>query len=142
MKASNWWQKKSLQDMSTEEWESLCDGCARCCLIKLQDEETDELYTTNVACQYLDLEQCRCTEYENRRTLVPTCVSLTVENIETELYYMPDSCAYKLLWQGKDLPVWHPLQGGDTRQSGMSISAFAILETEVDEDELEDHIID
>lgn len=138
----HWWQEKSLTEMNTQEWESLCDGCARCCLIKLQDDDTDEIYLTNVACQYLDLDQCRCQEYVNRRVLVPTCVRLTPDNIEAELYYMPDTCAYKLIWQGLDLPEWHPLKGGNTQQSGMSISSFAILENQVNEDDLEDHIIE
>jgi len=137
-----WWQTKALTELNPQEWESLCDGCARCCLIKLQDEDTDELFLTDVACQYLDLNTCRCTEYTQRRTLVPSCVSLTPDNIEGELYYMPDTCAYKLLWQGQDLPDWHPLKGGDVQQAGMAIGHFAVLETEVAEDELEDHIIE
>lgn len=141
-KQDNWWQHKPLHEFSQEQWESLCDGCARCCLIKLQDEDTDELYLTNVACRYLDLNTCHCTEYLHRQQLVPTCVTLTADNIASEIYYMPDTCAYKRLWQGQQLPPWHPLLGGDPEAEGITIGHLAILETEVSEDELEDHIIE
>lgn len=141
-KIQAWWQEKALTEMTPQEWESLCDGCARCCLIKLQDEETDELFLTDVVCRYLDQNNCHCKEYENRLTLVPNCVRLNPDNIASELYYMPDTCAYKLLWQGQDLPDWHPLKGGNVQQAGMSISHFAVSEDEVSEDELQDHIIE
>lgn len=131
--------------MSREEWESLCDGCARCCLIKLEDEESHELHYTSVVCRYLDLEQCRCSEYHQRTTLVPDCLQVTCENVD-ELYWMPQSCAYRLLAQGLSLPPWHPLLSGDpqsVREAGISVCDFAISEEAVQSpDELEEYIID
>lgn len=131
--------------MSREEWESLCDGCARCCLIKLEDEESHELHYTSVVCRYLDREQCRCSEYNQRTTLVPDCLQVTCENVDA-LYWMPQSCAYRLLAQGLSLPPWHPLLSGDpqsVREAGISVCDFAISEEAVQSpDELEEYIID
>jgi len=139
------WEEKSLAEMSREEWESLCDGCARCCLIKLEDEESGELYTTSVVCRYLDLGSCSCSVYSDRTRLVPDCVQVTRENIE-QLYFMPQSCAYRLLAEGRSLPEWHPLISGDrasVREAGIAVCDFAIPEQELDEDaEWEDYILD
>lgn len=137
--------KKPLTELSQQEWESLCDGCARCCLIKLEDEETGEIHYTSIVCRYLDLETCRCTEYKERTRLVPDCLRLTSDNLE-QLHWMPNSCAYRLLAEGNDLPEWHPLIAGNhqaIRDEGISACNFAIPETELsDEDELEDYLID
>ena len=129
--------------MSREEWESLCDGCARCCLIKLEDEESGELYTTGVACRYLELDSCRCGVYTERTRLVPDCVQVTQENIN-DLYFMPQSCAYRLLAEGRTLPSWHPLLSGEgeaVRRAGISVCGFAIIEDDVEPEQLERYII-
>jgi uncharacterized cysteine cluster protein YcgN (CxxCxxCC family) len=105
------WRTKSLGDMTAREWESLCDGCGKCCLIKLEDEDTGEYYFTDVACRLLDTETCRCSRYKERHRFVPDCITLTPETIGT-LGFMPSTCAYRLLAEGKDLPDWHPLVCG------------------------------
>lgn len=139
------WEQKSLADMSREEWESLCDGCARCCLVRLEDEESGELYTTSVVCRYLDIDHCRCSVYSERTRLVPDCLQITRENV-SQLYWMPQSCAYRLLAEGKPLPEWHPLVSGNSEsvhEAGISVRGFAISEEELgDEDDLEDFILD
>ncbi|MFO7551157.1 MAG: YcgN family cysteine cluster protein [Haliea sp.] len=139
------WENKSLAEMSREEWESLCDGCARCCLIKLEDEESGELCTTNVACRYLEIAQCHCSVYSERTLLVPECLQVTRENV-AELYWMPQSCAYRLLAEGKPLPDWHPLvtgRRGSVHEAGIAVSGYAISELSLDENsDLEDYIID
>lgn len=136
------WTEKALGDMSPEEWESLCDGCARCCLEKLQDMATDEISYTDVACGMLNLETCRCANYAERHRYMPDCVALTQENV-AELKWMPSTCAYRLLAEGKPLPAWHPLITGDplsTMKAGISVKGRAVAEH--DADDLEDHIVD
>ena len=136
------WKTKSLGEMSAAEWESLCDGCGQCCLYKLEDETNNEMALTNVACRYLDLGACRCTDYANRTTNVPDCVALTADNAG-ELNWMPQTCAYRRLAEGKDLYWWHPLVSGDpdtVHQAGISVRGKAISEDRVDD--LEDHIVD
>ncbi|MDC9729509.1 MAG: YcgN family cysteine cluster protein [Methyloprofundus sp.] len=138
----NFWESKKLSEMSTKEWESLCDGCAKCCLNKLEDEDTEEIFFTRVVCDLIDLESCQCTKYQERTTLVPECINLTQHDF-SEYTWLPDTCAYKLLSDGKTLPSWHPLITG-SRESvfnvGASIRSFAIKESQVDD--LEDHIIE
>lgn len=142
---NRFWEQKALAEMSREEWESLCDGCARCCLIRLEDEESGELYTTSVVCRYLDIDHCRCSVYSERTRLVPDCLQITRENV-SQLYWMPQSCAYRLLAEGKPLPEWHPLVSGNSEsvhEAGISVRGFAISEEELgDEDDLEDFILD
>src|SRR2546430_1646378 len=106
------WKTKTLEEMSSVEWESLCDGCARCCLEKLEDEDTGKIYFTHVACQLLDAGRCTCKDYPNRSDKVPDCVRLTPENVRT-LNWLPPSCGYRLVAEGRDLYWWHPLISGD-----------------------------
>lgn len=105
------WQTKPLEAMSEAEWESLCDGCGRCCLVKLEDEDSGEIHFTDVGCRLLDGESCRCRDYANRTAEVPDCVRLSPQNI-AGLRWMPPTCAYRLLAEGKGLPDWHPLVSG------------------------------
>lgn len=106
------WQTKRLDEMTPVEWESLCDGCGKCCLEKLQDVDTGEICHTNVACKLLDLESCRCSNYRNRQRIVGTCRRLTPQNVR-QLTWLPSTCAYRLLAEGQPLPDWHPLVCGD-----------------------------
>ena len=136
------WKMKSLTQMSREEWESLCDGCGKCCLVQLEDEETGTRDFTDVSCKLLDIGACRCSDYDNRAARVPSCVVLSPINI-ADVYFMPRTCAYRLLAEGEDLPDWHPLVTGDpesTHRAGYSVRGQTVSETEVDEDDLEDHI--
>lgn len=124
------WKTKPLAAMSREEWESLCDGCGRCCLHKLREEETNALSFTNVACRLLDLETCRCSRYAERQRYVPDCVSLTPAAL-AEIDWLPPSCAYRLLAEGKELAWWHPLVSGDpetVHTAGVSVRGRAVSE--------------
>ncbi len=135
------WKGKTLTEMTREEWESLCDGCARCCLAKLEDEDTGEIAYTNVACRLLDHETCRCTKYSKRSLFVPDCITLTPDNV-SRLHWMPSTCAYRLLAEGKDLPVWHPLVSGDpdsVHYAGISVRGRAVSERRAID--LEDYIV-
>jgi uncharacterized cysteine cluster protein YcgN (CxxCxxCC family) len=143
MKNTPFWKSKTLEEMTPNEWESLCDGCARCCLYKLEDEE-GYIYTTRVVCRYLDMEKCRCTSYETRSEVMPTCVTLDAEKANA-LGWLPPTCAYRLLALGRGLPPWHHLVCGDTQQvhvQGVSVRDFAIPDDQADLDNLEDYIFD
>jgi uncharacterized cysteine cluster protein YcgN (CxxCxxCC family) len=137
------WLEKSLEEMTPDEWELLCDGCGRCCLFKVQYEDTGEVYYTNVACGLLDAERCRCTSYERRSRLVPSCLVLTPAKAR-ELQWLPPTCAYRRLALGKDLEWWHPLISGEgktVRQAGISVCGRVIPERYVPPNQLEQHII-
>ena len=124
------WREKTLDEMSRAEWESLCDGCGRCCLHKLRDDDTGALWWTNVACRLLDNDTCQCSNYTKRRRLVPDCVQLTAENL-TEIDWLPPSCAYRRLAEGKTLAWWHPLVSGDAatvHTSGISVRGRVVDE--------------
>jgi len=133
-----------MAEMTQEEWESLCDGCAWCCMHKIEDEDTHEVFTTYVACRLLNLKTCRCTNYPQRLSLVDTCLKITPENI-LELTWLPETCAYRRVALEQDLPEWHPLITGDpksTHRAKASVLGLAISEYGVDMDYLEDYIID
>ncbi len=143
MAEARFWQTKTLAEMNDAEWEALCDGCGKCCLVKLQDEESGEIAYTDLACQLLDTDSCRCLHYQRRLELVPDCVKLTKENL-SQIDFMPPSCAYRLLSEGKPLPDWHPLVSGDadsTMKAGKSVNGRVTPETLVD-GALENHIVD
>ncbi len=124
------WQTKPLDQMSAPEWESLCDGCGRCCLHKLRDEETEALSFTNVACRLLDLHLCTCRDYPHRQVHVPDCVALSPQALD-DIDWLPPSCAYRRIQEGRGLAWWHPLVSGDpdtVHQAGVSIRGRAISE--------------
>lgn len=128
--------------MTQQEWESLCDGCGRCCLVKLEDEDTGDIYTTDVSCRLLDCTTCRCTDYASRHQLVEDCNKLDPANVE-ELGWLPETCAYRLVQEGKPLADWHPLVSGrpeTVHEAGISVRGKVTSETEVDVDDLPDRI--
>lgn len=138
------WRTKRLDEMSKAEWESLCDGCGRCCLLKLADEDSDRVDYTDVACRLLDLGTCRCGDYPNRRRKVRDCVQLTPAKLQ-QLTWMPSTCAYRLLHEGRELYWWHPLVSGDPAtvvEAGISVAGRVVSERQVRDEELEDHIVE
>lgn len=156
---SKFWETKSLQEMNDSEWEAICDGCAKCCLQKFihdpnvdesvmevtdQPSEDGELYYTNIACHLLHKQKCFCTAYDKRTELVPDCVKLTKENLD-KIFYMPQSCAYRRLYENRGLPSWHPLlnDGKKTKMHllGMSVRNKTVNENDVDVAEFEDYIV-
>lgn len=129
------WKSKSLADMSRAEWESLCDGCGRCCLHKLEDVDSGQVHYTRVACRLLDLQSCRCSDYLRRTARVPDCEVLTAANLQT-IDWLPSTCAYRLLAEHKDLPDWHPLISGDpdsVHRAGISVRNLAVNEVDVED---------
>ena len=143
--AARFWEEKSINALSDAEWEALCDGCGKCCLNKIEDEDTGRVYLTRVACRLFDDSTCRCGQYEIRHQFVPECIVLRPDNIDQHAYWMPRTCAYRLLWQGKPLPAWHPLLSGDpetVHDAGVSMRHRTVPEFEVSEDDWEDHLIE
>jgi uncharacterized cysteine cluster protein YcgN (CxxCxxCC family) len=139
------WETKQLHEMTHSQWESVCDGCAKCCLVQLQDEETEQLVFTNIACDLLKAGNCQCSDYANRSVKVPTCMTMTPENLEECAEFAPPSCAYRLLLQGEPLPVWHHLRSGsrDTiHETGNSVRGRIKFVREIKLDDLEDYVVD
>ncbi|MGI3167078.1 YcgN family cysteine cluster protein [Pseudooceanicola sp. 200-1SW] len=139
------WEHVPLKKMTQREWEALCDGCGKCCLNKLEDEETGEVALTRVACRLLDDATCLCSQYPIRHQFVPECISLTARTLDQHLYWMPQTCAYRLLHEGQPLYDWHPLISGDpesVHRAGVSVRGMTVPEFEVDDDDWEDHIIE
>lgn len=139
------WRGRALDDLSHAEWEALCDGCGRCCLLKLEDEDTGAVAYTDIACRLFDDATCRCGNYAARRRLVKGCVKLSPETIQRDKDWMPKTCAYRILAEGGDLPEWHYLVSGSretVREAGISVHHRTVPEWEVDEDEYEERIIE
>ena len=142
MPEDGFWRRKVLEEMSRDEWEALCDGCARCCLVKLEEDDTGASSYTDIACRLLDHGTCRCTRYSQRSALVPDCVNLTPEVVR-RLTWLPSTCAYRLLAEGQDLHWWHPLVSGDpdtVRTAGISVHGRIVPESRGDDPE--DHIVE
>ena len=138
------WKTKTLEEMTPSEWESLCDGCGRCCLVKLEDEDSGEIAYTDVGCTLLDGMSCRCRDYANRQAKVPECMRLTPSTVRA-LPWLPSTCGYRLLAEGQDLPWWHPLVSGtpDTvHEAGISVRGrVTASEEDVPDEKLEDYIV-
>jgi uncharacterized cysteine cluster protein YcgN (CxxCxxCC family) len=137
------WKHKSMSEMSSDEWESLCDGCARCCLHKLEDEDSEQVYYTAVVCRYLDQERCACTNYEERSVVVPDCVKLTPVGA-LDYGWLPATCGYRLVAEGRDLAWWHPLVSGSAQtvhEAGISVKGKCVSELHVHPEDYEDQII-
>ena len=142
---ARFWERVPLARMTGPEWEALCDGCGKCCLNKLEDEETGEVALTRVACRLLDDATCLCTHYENRHHFVPDCIRLTPESLPSHLYWLPQTCAYRLIHQGNPLPGWHPLVSGSARsvhEAGISVQGMTVSEFDTPFEEWEDHLIE
>ena len=139
------WERIPLKNMTPAEWEAVCDGCGKCCLNKIEFEDTGEIAFTRVACRLLDGETCRCTQYETRRQYVPDCVQLSLKTLPKIAYWLPRTCAYRLLHEGKPLYDWHPLVSGDpesVHEAGASVRGWTVPEFDIPEEDWEDHIIE
>ncbi|MCB1675167.1 MAG: YcgN family cysteine cluster protein [Halioglobus sp.] len=140
--SERWWDKP-LQELSSAQWELLCDGCGKCCLHKLQDAYSEKIFYTAIHCRLLDAHTCRCSDYAARTQRVPDCVVLRPDNLEV-LHWLPHSCAYRLRWQGRPLPDWHPLVSGDgasVKRAGQSICGRTVSEEHVHPDGYDEHIV-
>jgi hypothetical protein len=130
-----YWKRKSLAEMTADEWEGLCDSCALCCMHKVEDEDTGEVFYTDLACRLLDLHNCRCIDYANRARMVADCLVLSVDRPD-EFDWLPGSCAYRRLANGQDLPAWHPLITGreeSVHEAGISMQGKAVSENDTDD---------
>lgn len=137
-----YWEKLTLEKMSSDQWESLCDGCGLCCLVKIENEESGEVFNTGISCKQLNIETCRCSDYENRLSDVAMCIQLTLDNLPS-LGWLPETCAYKCLNEGRALPIWHPLITNDkdsVHQAGVSAKGFAQSEEYIHPDQILDFI--
>ena len=139
------WKHKPLKSLSSEEWEALCDGCGKCCLNKLEDEDTGEVALTRIACRLLDDQSCKCGQYPIRHQFIPDCIVLKPSNIDENAYWMPKTCAYRLLWSGQPLFDWHPLISGNpetVHTANISVRGMTLSEFDINEEDWEDHIIE
>lgn len=137
------WQRKSLAEMTRKEWEQLCDSCGRCCMLKLEDEDTGDVYLTRLSCKLLNIGTCACTDYKNRHKKVPDCLSLNPKMV-SELSWLPDTCAYRLIGEGMELAWWHPLVSGSAEtvhEAGISVRDWAIPETVARAEQLYKYIV-
>ena len=138
------WERFPMEDLPRHEWEALCDGCGKCCLLKLEDADTAEIEYTNVSCRLLDNDSCRCGNYALRKQIVKDCVVIRPENIESVMHWIPLTCAYRLVYHGQQLPDWHPLITGraeSVHEAGVSLAGKMVPEYEIDEDDLEDYSV-
>ena len=141
--AEPFWRTKTLAEMNSEEWESLCDGCAQCCQVKLEDEDSGRIGCTTAVCHLLDIDACRCGDYPNRHVRVPDCIEFGA-SIIASLAWLPDTCAYRLLAEGNDLHWWHPLVSGDPESvhpAGISVRSFAVSEADIAGEDLEEMVM-
>ena len=139
------WKHKPLKSLTSEEWEALCDGCGKCCLNKLEDEDTGEVVLTRIACRLLDDQSCKCGQYPIRHQFIPDCIVLKPSNIDENAYWMPKTCAYRLLWSGQPLFDWHPLISGNpetVHTANISVRGMTLSEFDINEEDWEDHIIE
>ncbi|MEM7320048.1 MAG: YcgN family cysteine cluster protein [Pseudomonadota bacterium] len=142
---ARYWERKPLKSLSEREWEALCDGCGKCCLNKLEEENSGEVFLTRVACRLLDDQTCQCAQYDIRHQFVPDCIVMRPDNLDSHAYWMPRTCAYRLLWEGKPLYDWHPLISGtqdSVHEAGVSVRGMTISEFDTSQDDWEDHIIE
>ena len=138
------WETVPMDDLTRPEWEALCDGCGKCCLNKLEDEDTGEVALTRVSCRLLDSDSCLCGQYAIRHQFVPECIVLTPKTLEDNMYWLPQTCAYRLMSEDRPLHDWHPLISGDAQsvhRAGVSMQGRIVPENEVSEDDWDDHII-
>ena len=139
------WKHKPLKSLTSEEWEALCDGCGKCCLNKLEDEDTGEVALTRIACRLLDDQSCKCGQYPIRHQFIPDCIVLKPSNIDENAYWMPKTCAYRLLWSSQPLFDWHPLISGNpetVHTANISVRGMTLSEFDINEEDWEDHIIE
>ncbi|MEM8787405.1 MAG: YcgN family cysteine cluster protein [Pseudomonadota bacterium] len=139
------WETVPLDDLTRPEWEALCDGCGKCCLRKLEYEDTGEVEYTNVACRLLNRDSCRCRDYPNRQRQVPDCIVIRPENLGEILYWLPKTCAYRLRAAGQPLADWHPLVSGDpgsVHRAGISLAGRMVSERGVSDDDLDDYVVE
>jgi uncharacterized cysteine cluster protein YcgN (CxxCxxCC family) len=138
-----WWNQKPLSALDPREWEALCDGCAKCCLHKLEDADTGEVFYTRIRCRYLDERSCRCTDYGRRNILMPNCIHLSPEEMD-QLSWLPSTCAYRLRAEGRPLPAWHYLESGSrdsVHEAGRSIRGRVLSDEHVHLDGFDEHIV-
>ncbi|MDE0305828.1 MAG: YcgN family cysteine cluster protein [Albidovulum sp.] len=139
------WERFELGELNEDEWEAICDGCGCCCVLKFEDEDSSEFIYTSVACRLLDSSTCRCKDYSRRTEVVPSCIKLLPQNIESNLEFMPKTCAYRLLYEGRPLFEWHPLISGDpdsVHKAGISISGRHISEEHVADEDLRNFAVE
>lgn len=140
---SKFWEKYKLEELDTNEWEALCDGCGKCCLRKIEDADTNEVFYTNVSCKLLDTNTARCKNYKMRKKLVPDCIKLTPKNIKEIAYWMPDTCGYRRVFYGEALEKWHPLiskNPNSATEADQTVADKTISEDNVNEEDLENFI--